>query len=75
MQTANDLLAQPFATMPDLVRAHALERPDHPAIIDGAQVVTFSELDAKYQLQRTYNQRRGKHKYDEKLRRKPPEQS
>jgi acyl-CoA synthetase (AMP-forming)/AMP-acid ligase II len=47
MQTANDLLAQPFATMPDLVRAHALERPDHPAIIDGAQVVTFSELDAQ----------------------------
>lgn len=31
---------------------------------------TFSELDAKYQMQRSYNARRGKGSYDEKLRRK-----
>lgn len=30
----------------------------------------FSELDAKYQMQRSYNTRRGKQSYDEKLRRK-----
>jgi len=30
----------------------------------------FSELDAKYQMQRSYNTRRGKQGYDEKLRRK-----
>ena len=47
MRTADDLLAQPFATMPELIRAHARERPDHPAIIDGEQVVTFAELDAQ----------------------------
>jgi Ca-activated chloride channel homolog len=34
---------------------------------------TYSELDAKYQMQRTYNQRRGKQNYDEQLRRKRPE--
>ena len=33
----------------------------------------FSELDAKYQMQRTYNARRGKQKYDEALRRKTNE--
>jgi hypothetical protein len=31
---------------------------------------TFSELEAKYQMQRSYNTRRGKQSYDEKLRRK-----
>lgn len=31
---------------------------------------TFSELDAKYQMQRSYNTRRGKASYDEKLRRR-----
>jgi hypothetical protein len=30
----------------------------------------FSELEAKYQMQRSYNTRRGKQGYDEKLRRK-----
>lgn len=33
----------------------------------------FSERDAKYQLQRTHNQRRGKATYDAKLRRDPNE--
>jgi len=34
---------------------------------------TFSELEAKYQMQRSYNARRGKQSYDEKLRRKRDE--
>jgi Ca-activated chloride channel homolog len=34
---------------------------------------TFSELEAKYQLQRSYNARRGKRSNDELIRRKPPE--
>jgi len=46
MMTAEDLLAQPFSTMPDLIRAHALHRPAHTAIIDGGRAVTFAELDA-----------------------------
>lgn len=45
MMTAEDLLAQPFSTMPDLIRAHAVHRPGHTAIIDGARVVSFAELD------------------------------
>ena len=46
MPSFDDLMAQPFATMPDLIRAHAASRPDHPAVIDGDRTVTFAELDA-----------------------------
>ena len=46
MRTADDLLASDFATMPDLIRAHATSRPDHPAVVDGDRTVTFAELDA-----------------------------
>ena len=46
MPTFDDLMAQPFATMPDLIRAHATSRPDHPAVVDGDRTVTFAELDA-----------------------------
>ncbi len=45
MMTAAQLLDQPFATMPDLVRAHAKERPSHLAVIDGERAVTFAEFD------------------------------
>jgi acyl-CoA synthetase (AMP-forming)/AMP-acid ligase II len=45
MTTAAQLLEQPFATMPAMIRAHARERPHHPAIIDGDRVVTFAEFD------------------------------
>jgi acyl-CoA synthetase (AMP-forming)/AMP-acid ligase II len=46
MTTSADLLALPFATMPDLIRAHAAERPSHRALIDGDRVLTYAELDA-----------------------------
>jgi len=46
MTTAAQLLGQDFSTMPDLIRAHATERPDHRAVIDGDRVVTFAEFDA-----------------------------
>lgn len=46
MTTAAQLLEQPFSTMPDLIRAHAKERPDHVAIVDGDRRVTFAEFDA-----------------------------
>ena len=45
MTTADDLLAQPFATMPEMIRAHAQARPDHPAVIDGERRVSFAEFD------------------------------
>jgi long-chain acyl-CoA synthetase len=44
--TAAELLELPFATMPAMIRAHAMERPNHPAIVDGNRVVTFAALDA-----------------------------
>lgn len=46
MTTAAQMLDQPFATMPDLIRAHALERPGHLAVIDGARTLTFAQFDA-----------------------------
>jgi len=46
MPSFDDLMAQSFATMPDLIRAHAASRPDHLAVIDGDRMVTFAELDA-----------------------------
>ena len=46
MTTAAELLEQPFSTMPDMIRAHAKERPDHRAIVDGDRVLTFAEFDA-----------------------------
>jgi len=46
MTTAAQLLEQDFSTMPDLIRAHAKERPNHRALIDGDRAVTFGEFDA-----------------------------
>ena len=46
MTTAAQLLDQAFATMPDLIRAHAAERPRHLAIVDGSRTLAFSEFDA-----------------------------
>src|SRR5271156_4006077 len=43
---AEELLAQDFGAFPDLVRAHAGERPDHPALIEGDATLTYSELAA-----------------------------
>ena len=45
MTTAAELLTHDFATMPDMIRAHAQERPGHLAIIDGDRRVTFAEFD------------------------------
>ncbi len=45
MMTSTDLLASAFATMPDLIRAHAVERPSHLALIEGEETLTYRELD------------------------------
>ncbi len=45
MPTAAELLQSDFSTMPDIIRAHAAERPDHIAIIDGERRVTFAAFD------------------------------
>jgi long-chain acyl-CoA synthetase len=46
MPTIEDLLARPFATMPEMIHASATSRPDHPAVIDGDRMVTFAAFDA-----------------------------
>src|SRR3546814_18281875 len=43
--TSADLLASDFATLPDLVRAHAGERPDAVAAADPVRRLSWSELD------------------------------
>ena len=45
MTRSTELLASDFATMPDLIRAHATERPGHTAIIDRDRQLTFAEFD------------------------------
>ncbi|WP_447726346.1 class I adenylate-forming enzyme family protein [Sphingomonas koreensis] len=47
MQTAAEILAQPFGTLSDLITAHAHERGDKVAIIHGATVLTYTQLDAR----------------------------
>ena len=43
--TCIELLDSDFATLPDLVRAHAVERPDAVAAADPARRLSWSELD------------------------------
>ncbi|PKP90298.1 MAG: 4-coumarate--CoA ligase [Alphaproteobacteria bacterium HGW-Alphaproteobacteria-16] len=47
MQTAAEILAQPFGTLPDLIAAHARERGDKVALIHGGQALTYAALDAQ----------------------------
>jgi long-chain acyl-CoA synthetase len=44
--TAEELLASDFAALPDVIRAHARERADHPALIDGDEAITYGGLAA-----------------------------
>jgi long-chain acyl-CoA synthetase len=44
--STEQLLAQEFGAFPDLIRAHARERPDHPALIEGEAILTYRELAA-----------------------------
>jgi long-chain acyl-CoA synthetase len=47
MKPADALLAGDYATLSDLVRAYAAERPDHPAVIDAEGTLTYGQLDAR----------------------------
>src|SRR5258708_34774948 len=40
------LLASEFNTLPDLIRAHAAERPDHPALVLGDATLSYAGLAA-----------------------------
>ncbi len=41
----DDILAQPFGTIPDLIRRHAMERPQHPALVQEGRALDYGELD------------------------------
>jgi acyl-CoA synthetase (AMP-forming)/AMP-acid ligase II len=45
MQTAAEMLAAPFGTLPDLIAAHARERGDKPAIVHGERAIDYAALD------------------------------
>ncbi|MDR6853079.1 acyl-CoA synthetase (AMP-forming)/AMP-acid ligase II [Sphingomonas sp. BE123] len=47
MQTAAEILAQPFGTIPELIAAHARERGDKPAVVHGEDALTYAQLDAR----------------------------
>jgi long-chain acyl-CoA synthetase len=44
--SAETLLAGDFSPLPDLIRAYAAERPDHPAVIEGEKTLTYAGLAA-----------------------------
>ncbi len=46
MTTAADMLATGFATLPDLIHAHALERGDRTAVADAQGSIDYRTLDA-----------------------------
>src|ERR1700722_19167030 len=42
--SAEDLLASRFATLPDIIRAHAVERVCHPAVVEGDSSLSYGGL-------------------------------
>src|SRR5688500_5321238 len=47
MQTAAEILTQPFGTLPDLIAAHARDRGDRIALIHGDHALTYAALHAR----------------------------
>lgn len=45
MQTAAEMLAGPFGTLPDLIAVHAREQGDKAAIVHEARSISYRELD------------------------------
>src|SRR3546814_13606363 len=46
--TVDALLArEDFGTLSEMLAAHAAERPDHPAVIEGSDSLTYAELNAR----------------------------
>ena len=44
--TSADLFVSDFATLPDLVRCHAQERPEAIAVVDPDMRINWHDLDA-----------------------------
>lgn len=47
MQSATEILAQPFGTIPALIAAHARERGDKLAVVHGDDALTYAQLDTR----------------------------
>jgi len=47
MPTSDTLLSGEFATLSDLVRVHAEERPDHVALVDRDRQLSYAEFNAR----------------------------
>ncbi len=43
--TLDQFLAADFGNLPEIIRQHAADRPDHPALWQDGQVLTWGELD------------------------------
>jgi acyl-CoA synthetase (AMP-forming)/AMP-acid ligase II len=46
VMTGEETLRQSFGTIPDLIRAHAASRPDHPALMQDGRILSYRGLDA-----------------------------
>ena len=46
MATVAEIMERPFGTLPELIAAHAVERPDRLALAMEDETVTYAELDA-----------------------------
>jgi len=44
--TTEELLSQDFGTLADVIRAHAVEQPAKPALVDARRTISYGELDA-----------------------------
>jgi acyl-CoA synthetase (AMP-forming)/AMP-acid ligase II len=42
--SAEAFLTSPFAALPDIIRAHAAELPDHPALLEGSAALPYGAL-------------------------------
>ncbi|MDB5432355.1 MAG: 4-coumarate--CoA ligase [Caulobacter sp.] len=45
-KTLEQMMSADFGTVPDLIRGHAAERPDHPALLQGGASLSYGQLDA-----------------------------
>lgn len=68
MQRASEMLRDRLAALPEAMHAELHEQvADLSALAERYATLECSEQDAKYQMQRSYNTRRGKRRYDATL--------
>ncbi len=71
MQASSELSSSPLMEDPDMAEALQSQVRDLNALAERYEQRDFSETEAKYQMQRSYNARRGKRQYDDVLKREP----